>query len=166
MNSFFSTASIHRFEHIMKEHLSKLLSRLDVPNQVVKIHDVFKAAASDIITMYAFDNAFHFLDMPDYGESYFEATHKFFLLTHVCLFIPPLYPLIQNSPAWLLKLVLPGLSPVRDRQNVSPASHSHPIHYTLNILTRTKLSGGWTKSTQCAKTPTRKSQNRPSSAAS
>ncbi|KAM7188881.1 Cytochrome P450 [Naviculisporaceae sp. PSN 640] len=120
MNSFFSTASIHRFEHIMKEHLSKLLSRLDASGrakEIVKIHDVFKAAASDIITMYAFDNAFHFLDMPDYGQSYFEATHEFFLLTHVCLFVPFLYPLIQNAPGWLLKILFPGLSPVRDRQN-------------------------------------------------
>lgn len=121
MNSFFSTASIHRFEHIMKDHLSKLLSRLDQSGrakEVVKIHEVFKAAASDIITMYAFNNAFHFLDMPDYGNSYFEATHKFFLLTHVCLFVPWLYPLIQNSPQWLLRLLFPGLSEVRDRQNV------------------------------------------------
>ncbi|XXG99373.1 hypothetical protein Hte_005710 [Hypoxylon texense] len=89
-------------------------------NGVVKIHEVFKAAASDIITMYAFENSFNFLDMEDYGQSYFEATHKFFLLTHVCVLIPWLYPLIQNSPDWLLRILFPGLSEVRDRQNICP----------------------------------------------
>ncbi|KAI1106148.1 cytochrome P450 [Jackrogersella minutella] len=120
LSSFFSTASIHRFEHIMKQHLNKLMLRLDASarrKSVVRIHEVFKAAASDIITMYAFDNSFNFLDMEDYGQSYFEATHKFFLLTHVCVLIPWLYPLIQNSPDWLHRLLFPGLSEVRDRQN-------------------------------------------------
>lgn len=105
----------------MKEHLKKLLARLDDSarkNEIVSIHEVFKAAASDIITMYAFDNCFNFLDMPDYGKSYFEATNNFFLLTHTCVLIPPLYPLIQNSPDWLLRFLFPGLSEVRDRQNV------------------------------------------------
>ncbi|KAI1361471.1 cytochrome P450 CYP682H1 [Xylaria arbuscula] len=120
LSSFFSTASIHRFEHIMKEHLGKLLARLDAAGragQVVRIHDLFKAAASDIITMYAFDNSFDFLDLPDYGQSYFDATHNFFLLTHVCVLLPWLYPIIQGSPDWLLRLLFPGLSEVRDRQN-------------------------------------------------
>jgi hypothetical protein len=108
----------------MKAHLHKLLSRLDASareGSIVKIHEVFKAAASDIITMYAFDNSFHFLEMSDYGQSYFESTHKFFLLTHVCVLIPWLYPLIQNSPDWLLQILFPGLSEVRDRQNVGPS---------------------------------------------
>ncbi|CAJ2514334.1 Uu.00g024530.m01.CDS01 [Anthostomella pinea] len=119
LSSFFSAASIHRFEHIMRQHLAKLLSRLDESartNSIVKIHEVFKAAASDIITMYAFDNSFDFLDMPDYGQSYFESTNNFFLLTHVCVILPWLYPLIQNSPGWLLRSLFPGLSEVRDRQ--------------------------------------------------
>lgn len=105
----------------MKDHISRLIGRLDASareSRVVRIHEVFKAAASDIITMYAFDNSFNFLDMDDYGQSYFESTHKFFLLTHVCVLLPWLYPLIQNSPDWLLRLLFPGLSEVRDRQNV------------------------------------------------
>ncbi|KAI0855717.1 cytochrome P450 CYP682H1 [Xylaria cubensis] len=120
LSSFFSTASIHRFEDIMKKHMGKLLARLDASGrakEVVRIHDVFKAVASDIITMYAFDNSFDFLDLPDYGKSYFDATHNFFLLTHVCVLLPWLYPLIQGSPDWLLRLLFPGLSEVRDRQN-------------------------------------------------
>ncbi|KAK1988402.1 cytochrome P450 [Colletotrichum cereale] len=120
INSFFSTASIHRFEHIMKEHLARLLSRLDASaraNEVVKIHEVFKAAASDIITAYAFDDCFNFLDMPDYGKTFFESTDNFFLLTHLCVLIPPLYPIIQNSPDWILGFLFPGLKEVRTRQN-------------------------------------------------
>ncbi|QKX62347.1 uncharacterized protein TRUGW13939_09506 [Talaromyces rugulosus] len=120
LSSFFSTASIHRFETVMKEHLGKLLSRLDASaesNEVVKIHEVFKAAASDTITKYAFNDSFNFLDMADYGKSYFESTDNFFLLTHICFVLPWLYPLIQNSPDWLLRFLFPGLSEVRNRQN-------------------------------------------------
>ncbi|RYP69640.1 hypothetical protein DL771_006004 [Monosporascus sp. 5C6A] len=53
----------HKFKHIMKEHLAKLLSRLDVSareNEVVKIHELLKAI-SHLITMYAFDDSFKFL---------------------------------------------------------------------------------------------------------
>lgn len=115
----------------MKEYLHKLLLRLDASareKSIVKIHDVFKATASDIITMYAFDNSFNFLEMRDYGKSYFKSTHKFFLLTHVCVLIPWLYPLIQNSPDWLLRFLFPGLSEVRDRQNVSVQDSSFQSH--------------------------------------
>jgi hypothetical protein len=98
------------------------MSRLDKSarvQDVVQIHGVLKAFASDIITAYALDNSFKFLDMPDYGKTYFEATDKFFLLAHICVLFPWLYPLIQKLPDWLLRLLFPGLSEVRDRQNVS-----------------------------------------------
>ncbi|KAI0537731.1 cytochrome P450 [Xylaria digitata] len=85
--------------------------------EVVKIHEVFKAAASDIITTYAFDNSFNFLEMPNYGKTYLEATNKFLLLSHICVLFPFTYPLIQNSPDWLLRLLFPNLREVRERQN-------------------------------------------------
>lgn len=142
----------------MKDHLAKLIARLDASARVqepVKIHEVFKAAASDIITMYAFDNSFSFLDMPDYGKTHFEATDKFFFLTHICVLFPFLYPLIQGSPDWLLQLLFPDLIAVRERQNVSTE-----ISVVLPVLVLTKKpSGGLNKLARSASHPTPNSQS-------
>ncbi|KAH6842952.1 cytochrome P450 [Chaetomium sp. MPI-CAGE-AT-0009] len=120
VNAFFSTASIHRLEHIMREHVAKMLARLETAGQsgdVVQIHHIFKACASDVITVYAFDQSLKFMDMPDYGKAHFESTDRFFLLTHLCFLFPWLMPLIQFSPNWLLRLLFPFLSELRERQN-------------------------------------------------
>ena len=120
LNSFFSTASIHRLEHIMRKHLGVMLSRLEEAGrseQVVQMHHIFKACASDVITMYAFDESLKFMDMPDYGKSHFESTDSFFLMTHLCFLFPWLMPLIQSSPDWLLLFLFPSMGELRERQN-------------------------------------------------
>ncbi|KAI1156181.1 cytochrome P450 [Nemania diffusa] len=61
VNTFFSTASIQRLEPIMQDHISRI----------------------DVITIYAFGDSFGFLDEPDLGRPYFEATGLFFELTHI-----------------------------------------------------------------------------------
>ncbi|KAF6812419.1 cytochrome p450 [Colletotrichum sojae] len=119
LSSFFSTASVHRLENIMKKHCRALIARLDDAarhESVLGIHEVFKAITSDVITQYAFDKSFDFLQMDDYGRSYFNATNNFFFLTHVCVMLPWVYPLIQGAPDWLLGILFPGLIQVRSRQ--------------------------------------------------
>jgi cytochrome P450 len=120
LNSFFSTSSIHRLEHIMRKHLGVMLSRLEEAGrseQVMQMHHIFKACASDVITMYAFDESLKFMDMPDYGKSHFESTDSFFLMTHLCFLFPWLMPLIQFSPDWLLRFLFPSMGELRERQN-------------------------------------------------
>lgn len=86
--------------------------------EVLQIHHIFKACASDVITVYAFDDSFRFMDEPDYGRSFFESTDVFFYMTHLFALIPALVHFAQNAPSWLLKIFIPNLAQLRDRQDV------------------------------------------------
>ena len=126
LNSFFSVASIRRLEPIMKEHMAKMLSRLELSGrsgEVVQMHHVFKACASDVITVYAFGESFKFMDQPDYGWSYFESTYWFFYLTHVFGLVPWLVHLVQSAPGWAIRVFIPSLGELRDRQTVCQVAY-------------------------------------------
>lgn len=121
LNSFFSVASVRRLEPIMKSYLTKMMARLEQSGksgEVVQIHHVFMACASDIITQYAFGECLNFIDEWDYGRWYFQATDWFFFLTHVFALAPGLVHHAQNIPKWSLKIFAPFLEPLRDRQDV------------------------------------------------
>ena len=105
----------------MKEYMAKMLSRMEVSGrseEVVQMHHVFKACASDVITIYAFGDCFQFMDEPDFGWSYFESTDWFFYLTHIFGLVPWLVHYVQNMPGWAVRTFLPTLSQLRDRQDV------------------------------------------------
>lgn len=121
LNSFFSVGSIRRLEPIMKRFMAKMTARMDEAGktgQVMHMHQVFKACASDVITVYAFGECFGFMDREDFGRSFFESTDVFFYLTHIFGLVPWLVHYVQNMPSWLVKLVVPSLSELRDRQDV------------------------------------------------
>jgi hypothetical protein len=106
----------------MKTFMSKMIKRMEQSGKkkdVVQIHRLFRACASDIITMYAFGECLDYTDSPDYGNSYFQATDWFFHLTHVFGQMPGLVNRVQSMPAWLIRFLAPFLSPLRDRQDVS-----------------------------------------------
>lgn len=121
LNSFFSVASIRRLEPIMKKYLAKLVARIEKAGssgEVIQMHHLFKACASDVITVYAFDECFNFMDTEDFGKSFFESTDVFFYLTHIFGLVPWLVQYVQNMPTWLVKTMFPRLSELRDRQDV------------------------------------------------
>ncbi|XDG09712.1 hypothetical protein ABKA04_009327 [Annulohypoxylon sp. FPYF3050] len=77
LNSFFSVASVRRLEPIMKEYMGKLISRMEQAGntgEILQMHHLFKACASDVITVYAFGVCFGFMDTPDFGRAFFEST--------------------------------------------------------------------------------------------
>ncbi|KAK0625509.1 cytochrome P450 [Bombardia bombarda] len=122
-NAFFSTASIRRLEPIMKEHMAKLLARMEQlgksskSGHVVQMHHMFKAATSDVITTYAFGDSFHFLDREDYGAPYFDATDRFFGLTHIFGHFTWISDLVQSLPMWAVAAVAPSLRELSKKQS-------------------------------------------------
>jgi hypothetical protein len=128
LNSFFSIASIRRLDVVMEQYVNKMLARMEATakhasDPVLQFHHMFKACASDVITIYAFGECFGFMELPDFGWPFFESTDKFFFLTHLFFLIPGLVNLAQNAPSWLVRAVLPGLAELRDRQEVSILVH-------------------------------------------
>lgn len=86
--------------------------------EVLQMHHIFKACASDVITVYAFDDSFEYMNEPDYGKSFFDSTDVFFYMTHLFALVPALVHFAQNAPSWLLKIFIPNLGQLRDRQDV------------------------------------------------
>ncbi|KAI1442048.1 cytochrome P450 CYP682H1 [Annulohypoxylon stygium] len=120
LNSFFSVASVRRLEPIMKEYMGKLISRMEQAGktgEILQMHHLFKACASDVITVYAFGVCFGFMDTPDFGRAFFESTDVFFLLTHIFGLVPWLVGYVQTVPTWMIKTFFPSLSELRDRQD-------------------------------------------------
>ncbi|KAF2120196.1 cytochrome P450 [Lophiotrema nucula] len=119
LSSFFSGASVRRLEPIIHEHVGRLLSRMQdcgIHHEVVELHHMFKACASDIITLYAFGDSFHFLEKKDFGQPYFEAGDTFNGLTHVFGAFPWLARLAIATPGWLVKILNPSVSDFVDSQ--------------------------------------------------
>lgn len=86
--------------------------------EVLAMHHIFKACASDVITVYAFDDSFEFMNEPDYGKAFFDSTDVFFYMTHLFALVPVLVQFAQRAPSWLLKIFIPNLAQLRDRQDV------------------------------------------------
>jgi cytochrome P450 len=113
LNSFFSVASVRWLEPIITEHLEKLLSRMEIfgkSGEVLQMHHIFKACASDVIIVYAFDDSFEFMNQLDYGKSFFDSIDVFFYMTHLFALVPTLVQFAQNAPSWLLKIFIPNLA--------------------------------------------------------
>jgi hypothetical protein len=121
LNSFFSGASVRRLEPIIQEHMNKMLVRMQKSGEqceVAELHHMFKACASDIITLYAFGDSFHFMDQPDNGKPYFQAGEAFGSMTHVFGAFPWLLTLVTSAPGWLIKYLNPEMTEFVDRRNV------------------------------------------------
>ena len=109
-----------RLEHVLKENLGKLMARLDQHGRagdVLQIHYMFKALASDLITFYSFDQCLNLLGVPDYGKMSFDASDSFFLLTHLGKVVPWLVGLVTKSPTWLLNYLFPDMADILARRN-------------------------------------------------
>ncbi|KAI0391296.1 cytochrome P450 [Xylariaceae sp. FL0594] len=120
VNAFFSTASIRRLEPIMKEHMERMLVTIAEYGKAggpVQLHHLFKACTSDVITMYAFGDSFGFLDKPDLGRPYFEATDMFFGLTHLFGHATWLAVVLQSLPIWAIAAFVPSLRELWKKQS-------------------------------------------------
>lgn len=122
LNSFFSGASVRRLEPIIENHMHRMLLRMQRSGkygEVVELHHMFKACASDIITLYAFGDSFHFMDEDDYGRPYFQAGEEFTSMTHVFGAFPWLFTLALSTPGWLIKYLKPKMTEFVDRKEVA-----------------------------------------------
>ncbi|KAI1741367.1 cytochrome P450 [Xylaria scruposa] len=120
VNAFFSTASIRRLEPIMKEHIERMLLKITEYGNAggpVQLHHLFKACTSDVIMTYAFGDSFGFLDEPDLGRPYFEATDMFFGLTHLFGHATWLAVVVQSLPIWAIAAFVPSLRELWKKQS-------------------------------------------------
>ncbi|KAJ5400326.1 hypothetical protein N7465_010815 [Penicillium sp. CMV-2018d] len=107
-------------ENVLKENLGTLLARLNRHGRaqdVVQVHYIFKALASDLITFHSFDQCLNLLDAPDYGKVGFDASDEFFMLTHLGKIFPWLMGLFTTAPTWIVRILFPHMIEMRDRRD-------------------------------------------------
>ncbi|KAL7803486.1 cytochrome P450 [Trichoderma aethiopicum] len=110
---------VRRLEPIVKEQIGQIFARLADSakrKEVVEMHHLFKACASDIITLYAFGDSFSFLHQLDYGQGYFDACDKLNTMTHVFGNFPWLRILASSAPDWAIKKLVPSMSDFLDKK--------------------------------------------------
>ncbi|KAI5918541.1 cytochrome P450 [Camillea tinctor] len=120
INDFFSAARIGKFEPIFKKNVQRILQRWNKVGgsngEVLNMHTVFQAYASDNITTYAFGDCFNFLDDEHWGAEYFSSQEKYFKLTHIFGSFPIIMRLVNNMPTWLLGMFIHNLSSMSEKQ--------------------------------------------------
>jgi hypothetical protein len=137
-------------EPSLRDHVERMLARLhDLGrrHEVVELHHMMIACASDIVTLHAFGESFRFLDQPDFGQSYFAASGVLLDMTHIFAAVPWLAGLAVSTPGWLAKWMNPSLSQFVDRKDVRlPLPFEKKKKKVLLLTSAARGSGGLIKS--------------------
>lgn len=84
--------------------ISRLQAALDSTGGF-DLHDPFRAVSIDVITDYAFDNSYEFLDQEKFGREFFDIVRGFGPATLFFQAVPGLRKLALSVPLWLGRLV-------------------------------------------------------------
>lgn len=128
LSPYFSKANVRRLEPVIQETLQNLLDRFIAcakSGATMPMNTVYKAAAIDIITGYAFGVSVDYLKKDDYNVQYFEAVAASFKMAWWITFIPGLGFLLTSFPESVVCFLMPGLKALSQMQRVrwrSPAT--------------------------------------------
>ena len=120
MAPFFSKTNVRKLECVLKEHVSKLLSRLRIledSGEPFNIQQLYWAMAQDIVTTYAFGESDSFLDMPDLNAELYDFFHELLQMVHMADHFDWILPLMRRLPDWV-KVKL-GQGPIVAFENAS-----------------------------------------------
>lgn len=122
LSPYFSRRTILELEDIIHEKTNKLCDMLrrhayasdPALRKPVNLYLAFRAISIDVITDYAFDRCWNFLDRQDLGEAWNnqvrETGHAFWMFQQ----FPLLKLLMFNLPPWLVKHLSPAAAAMRD----------------------------------------------------
>ncbi len=122
LNPFFSRKRVLDLEGIVHEKARKLVTRMTKAfesSDVIDLHHAFRAISVDVITDYAFDNSYNFLDKEDFGVGFFNNIRS----VGPALWFFQLFPAIQSLalqiPYWLAKRLSSPLASMMFQREVS-----------------------------------------------
>jgi hypothetical protein len=85
----------------------------------IDLHHGFRAISVDVITDYAFDNCYGFLEQDDFGVAFFNMVRDFGPGFWFFQQFPALQPIAFGLPFWLVKMIDGPLKRMMMLQNVS-----------------------------------------------
>lgn len=108
LNQFFSRRKVLLLEDIVQQKADKVLARMRSAFELtgqIDLHYPFRAVSVDVITDYAFDNSYGFLDQPGFGVEFFDLVRGFGPATLFFQAFPAFRRRALNVPLWLGRLV-------------------------------------------------------------
>ncbi|PWY86892.1 cytochrome P450 [Aspergillus heteromorphus CBS 117.55] len=107
LNPFFSRKRVLELEDIVQGKANKLIERMREAFKstgYIDLHYGFRALSVDVITDYAFDNCYGFLDEQDFGVAFFEMIRGFGPAFWFFQQFPAIQDVALKMPFWLAKL--------------------------------------------------------------
>lgn len=104
-----SQTSIVRVEHVLKEHIGRLVGRIEGfrdEGKPVKMEDAYRSLAADIVLDVSLPKSMDLLSTPDMGHMFHEATRSFTMGSIWNRHFPFLTPMVDAlPPSWVATLM-------------------------------------------------------------
>ncbi|KAF4613404.1 hypothetical protein G7Y89_g15483 [Cudoniella acicularis] len=120
ISNFFSIKSIRRLDHILIFMAEKLCKRIDEykkSGKPMKIRLAFQCLTTDIVTHYAFDKTWNFLDSPDFSPEWIATIKATTEMGHIIQQLPWIITLFEALPRWTSASISPGIKLVLNWQD-------------------------------------------------
>jgi len=115
LSNFFSRQSVLRLESLIESKVDKVVQRfreISDEGKTIDIHYAFIAFASDVVSHYAYGEAFGNLEDPEFNGTVHKSIAGIMNTTHVARFFPFLFPLLQRMPLAIAKRLNTGLGAI------------------------------------------------------
>ncbi|KAK2747805.1 hypothetical protein FQN57_001835 [Myotisia sp. PD_48] len=107
LNPMFSRKRVLELENVVQSRAKQLERRISSALKTqggIDLHHGFRAISVDVITDYAFDNCYDFLEQDDFGVGFFDMIRDFGFMFWLFQQVPSIRPLALATPFWLAKL--------------------------------------------------------------
>ncbi|DAA74422.1 TPA_exp: putative Cytochrome P450 pisatin demethylase [Trichophyton benhamiae CBS 112371] len=112
-NPFFSRKRVLELEGIVQSKAKTLVRRISTALKTcggIDLHHGFRAISIDVISDYAFDNCYNFLEKEDFGAPFFDMIRGFGPMFWFFQQFPVLRPILLGVPPWVAHLTSPSLT--------------------------------------------------------
>lgn len=113
LNPFFSKRAVLKQAPAIQAQADKICSRLATEyaasGKVLALGDLFSSYTADVITKYAFDQTYNFLDAPDFISPFTRSIEGFKKFAHHAIQFPLLPRILARLPDRVLMTVQPGM---------------------------------------------------------
>lgn len=125
LNPFFSRKKVLDLEDIVQQKAKKLVTRMENAfdsTGSIDLHHGYRAISVDVITDYAFDHCYKFLDQEDFGVEFFNMIRDFGPAFWFFQEFPRTQAVALATPFWLAKLTSGALTRMMLHHEVCPCS--------------------------------------------
>lgn len=125
MNPLFSKQSISRLEPTINEMIEKLcfrLSEFKQSGQPVNMKLAYSCLATDVVTLYAFNKCWNYLDHPEFSPEWCATVRATADMGNLTKQFPFLFPVMGALPDMIIGLIFPGMLLLINWRRVSPHS--------------------------------------------